>query len=81
MPYFSNPEIISNETNIKAIRKILEVVDEITIVRVLGGEPFLHPKLRDFIHFLVCSEKILNVQVVTNGTIAPKEELIESLKS
>lgn len=65
----------------KSINKLLECCNEIKMFRILGGEPFCNPELKNILEELN-SSKIKQIVIVTNGTIMPKDDdLIELLKN
>ena len=81
MPYFKEPETYSVEFLKEELDKLLEYVDEIHELRVLGGEPFIHPHLNEILDYAVTKKKINRIVIFTNGTVLPKNDLlIESLR-
>jgi hypothetical protein len=58
------------------LEKLLGAVDFIQTMTVLGGEPFLHPGLAELLAYLNSKTKIRHLQVITNGTIVPAEEIL-----
>lgn len=57
--------------DVKTIKKILHGYgDEITKIRLAGGEPLLHPKIFDIIE--MCSNITKDVGMVTNGVLLKK---------
>jgi len=56
--------------------KLLQAVDYIQIMVIIGGEPFLHKHLDDILEFLIDKEKIGHVQIITNGTTMPEKNVI-----
>jgi len=81
MPYFKHPIDFELSDSLKYMKKLLECVDSIQIFRVLGGEPFLYKDLKPIIVDALSSNKIKTVEIVTNGTIIPPDDLLEALKS
>ena len=64
-----------------SIDKLLECCDEIKTFRVLGGEPFCNPQLKEILKYLQ-SPKVKNIVIVTNGTIIPRDkDLVKILKN
>lgn len=59
---------------IKSIKSFLECINNIVYIRVLGGEPFLSKNLYKVINVLLKSNKIQRVEIVTNGTIIPRDK-------
>ena len=67
---------------LKSIKKFLECIEQIVYIRVLGGEPFLSKNLYNVNKVLLKSDKIQRIEIVTNGTIIPKEKrLIRQLRN
>lgn len=81
MPYFEHPVDFNVEDCIKYMRKLFEAVDAIQIFRILGGEPFLYKDLAPIISEAVSCSKVKTVEIVTNGTIVPNENLISVLQN
>ncbi len=75
--HFKNPKHYDGDAVIKSIKELAKSVDAIEVLTLLGGESLLHPKL---IH--ICKEvskisNILRIHVLTNGTIIPKQPVLE----
>ena len=64
---------------LKTIEAFLESIDKVKIFRVLGGEPFWHPDLIQILEPLKATRKIKRLEVVTNATIVPSKEVLQSL--
>jgi organic radical activating enzyme len=75
LKFFDADEII------ETVKKILESVDEIREMSVDGGEPFMHRQLSKILKFIVQAEKIKRIEVVTNGTLCPNEDALQTLKN
>lgn len=69
------------EECISNLDRLLECVDYIVWFRLLGGEPLLLPWLPKLIRHALAQEKIGRVEVVTNGTIVPPQELLEVMNN
>lgn len=59
-----------------------ESVDYVYEYTLLGGEPFLHKDIADIISYLGSQygEKIGRINLISNGTIVPDDEVIDVLK-
>lgn len=64
-PYFYSVENYYNDL------KRLKSFFDITTVRLYGGEPFLHPKLGDFINFTRCELPYAKICILSNGILIP----------
>ena len=79
IPYYKNQADYDKKTLLKSIKTYLECINKIVYIRILGGEPFLSNNLFDIIKILLKSNKIQRIEIVTNGTIIPKEKKLISL--
>ncbi|WP_026491285.1 radical SAM protein [Butyrivibrio sp. XPD2002] len=81
MPYFEKPRDFQTEDLLKYEKKLFDTIDAIQIFRILGGEPFLYKNLKPIIIEALNSDKVKTVEIVTNGTILPSEDLLKTLKN
>ncbi len=72
---------IDIENLISNIQKFLDNIDYILKVRLIGGEPFLYQNLLTIIELLEKSEKVQEINIVTNGTIVPSDYFFEQVKN
>lgn len=80
MPQYINPKDCNFEILVKSMEAIMQTVDYIYHMEVLGGEPFLNSELSLILRCLALYKTILQIDVITNGTILPPDELIQALK-
>ncbi len=80
IPYYRKSQFFIPADIIQSVSALLENVDLIYEVEILGGEPLLHDALNEVVAFLSKSRKILHIDIVTNGTIVPSRELLEKIK-
>lgn len=69
------------ESIICSIRKIVSSIDEVAVLGILGGEPFLYPNLYKLLYYCLQEKKIKNVRITTNGTISRIDPNVLSLLS
>ncbi len=81
IPYYKNPKNHGKEGIIKSIKRLAQTVDCINILTIMGGEPFLHPNLNDICEEVSKIPNIANLVLTTNGTLLPKDEMLQSLKN
>lgn len=81
MPLYSKPTHIPLERVLLDIKKILENVESIITIELLGGEPFCYPYFEDVLEYVNDSKQIHEVEVTTNGTIIPKVEVLKALSN
>ena len=73
MQYYHNPSDVDEDVIYNSMNNLINVVDSINAVYVLGGEPLLYSKLKNIICYLKKQDKIKKVIVVTNGTLCPDD--------
>lgn len=54
--------------------KVIDAVDEIQELELMGGEPLLHTEFNYILEWCLNQRKISAVKIITNGTIMPKED-------
>ena len=81
VPYCHNSKFISKEIIIQDVTRICSVIDFCICMNITGGEPFLHPDLDKIIAEITDNSKILFVEVITNGTVMPSQEVIKSIRN
>lgn len=81
MQYYQNPKNIDIYGIRKSLNKMLEVVDCIYELRILGGEPFMNPDFYGLIDWYKDNSKIKQIVVMTNATIFPEENKLDKLKN
>lgn len=60
--------------------KITNVATKIRRAVLLGGEPFLHPKIGEMIDLICCKSNIDVLEIMTNGTKMPSQKVLDILK-
>lgn len=75
-PYFC--DFNEYENNLKRLRELFEEID---IIRLYGGEPFLHPNLKNFIEATYKHFPYTNIEILTNGILLDKmpQNLVDSI--
>ena len=72
---------INYDVLLSDLNKLLESVDFIKSIVVVGGEPFMYPEFEEVISYLLTVKKIGFVQVITNGTVMPRKDSLYKLLS
>ncbi len=78
--YQKNPIDFKKEDLFAWLDRLDELFDCISLVRILGGEPFLHKDLFEIANYAATKSAIKTIDIVTNGTILPKKEDLMKLK-
>ena len=79
MPYYKQPNHFSVERLKNSFEQYFSIVTHVKKLTISGGEPFLHPDLPKIID--ICTDfgdKFDILEVITNGTILPSDELLSS---
>lgn len=71
----------NTETLYADINKLLSITDRIWQLVVVGGEPFMNKDLSKILRHLLSHKKIKHINVITNGTIVPGDELVDVLQN
>ncbi len=61
------------------LEDLLDGVDTLTELELIGGEPFIYPHLAKVIKKALSNKKILFVSLTTNGTVIPDEKMMKLL--
>lgn len=76
--HYKHPIHYDTELISASIKKFSEIVDAVGYVRLIGGEPLLHPDIADICEKAVY-DNFLNVGITTNGTVVPENDVLERL--
>lgn len=79
MPYYAAPRHRSTETILAEIDAICSCLDFLPEIRLIGGEPLLHPDIHRIAAHAGDKANIGDVFISTNGTLVPNEEQWKSL--
>ena len=72
---------MSLERLVETVDRYFSVVSYVEKLAVGGGEPMIYPYLAGFIDKLSCySERAGMIEIITNGTTVPKEDVISAIK-
>ena len=84
MQYYKTPCDIDMNIIISDFRRMIELVDWIDEVMIIGGEPFMYKSLGE----LLCElrkwndeSKVGRIELITNGTIIPNKEVLNELRA
>jgi hypothetical protein len=77
MQYFVAPKN-TDEQILKAVSTLEENVDSISEYRIIGGEPLVNKDWAIIVNNLIAQNDSRKLFIYTNGTIAPKEDILKS---
>lgn len=78
--YYQHPQDFDLQKYKSSFDLLLENLDCIAELRILGGEPFMNRDMGKLIEWYGGSDKIRNISVYTNGTILPDEDILKALQ-
>lgn len=83
IPYYDQSQRENYEPDmvIENLKKLLRYMDRIWVCSIIGGEPFLNPKLPEIIRFCSDCEKIVCPDITTSGSVIPRPEVFEALQN
>ena len=80
MQYYAHPQNVDIEELKQSIDSMLDKVDQIYDLRILGGEPFMNAEFVKIVDAYKEESKISRISIYSNATIFPKEDILEHLK-
>lgn len=83
MQYFTskNQYICTLDGILESLDRLLENVESIQMLRIIGGEPLMFKDLPQLVNAIEKRRKIRVFDIATNGTIVPKDELLHAFKN
>jgi organic radical activating enzyme len=81
MQFYSRPK--NSDTNLlfKSMDRLMECVDHLYELRVIGGDPFMNKEIYKIINKVVKYKNVDSVVIYTNARIVPKGENLNCLKN
>ena len=80
IPYFQNKRHFSAAMIRENLELLTRYMDTICVASIIGGEPFLNPELKEIIEICAANTRIRNLELTTNATIVPEDELLRTIK-
>ena len=80
MQYYEKPENVHIDDYVCSFDRLISIVDNVSELRILGGEPYMNPDVYKVIDRYADSKKIATISVYTNGTIVPNELNLRALE-
>jgi MoaA/NifB/PqqE/SkfB family radical SAM enzyme len=79
VPENADPDTYDVDVIVRDIEKFCQAFDFVHHIALQGGEPFLHPKLVEITERVGKISNLLFVDYVTNGTVVPNKEKLETI--
>ena len=80
-PFMKSNKIFAPEQVIQELEKIMEYVDYIFGISLIGGESLVNINIDEILEYCIKNEKIGYILITTNGTLMPNKNTLEKLKS
>lgn len=74
MQYYKQPLNLSYELITKDFESLMQKIDHVYEVRLIGGEPFMNKDIYKIINYFLESKKITKIVIYTNATIPLKKD-------
>lgn len=83
MPYFKQTMERSYQEIIQDIDCFFMTCNYLWEIKILGGEPLLHPDLNNILKYILHNygERICTIMINTNGTVMPSNELLQIMQN
>lgn len=79
VPENAKPATFPASAIVEDIRKYCSAFDIVHHIALQGGEPFLHREIASIVEQISAIPNLLFVDIVTNGTIVPKPDVLETI--
>lgn len=83
MPLYSDSckkaYMIDTEQVIFQFDRLLEAIDRLFLINIVGGEPFMHSGLGEILEYCINSSKINRIRITTNATLVPSKDIAKQL--
>lgn len=80
IPYFRHKKNFTAEEIRENLELLTKYIDRIYVANIIGGEPFLNPELKEIIEICAQNKKIETLELTTNASIVPDDEVIRTIK-
>jgi hypothetical protein len=77
VPYYKKPVHYDEIFLSSCISSLMASVDAVEMMGLTGGEPFLHPEIKEILSSIVQYSNIIQINITTNGTIVPKPDVLD----
>jgi hypothetical protein len=81
IPYFQERKHYSADEIEQSLRLLTDYTDRICFASIIGGEPLLNPELERIIRICAANPKIEHLELTTNGTIVPDDDVLQAIKA
>jgi len=79
--YYEKADDPSVSEQMSYIKKYFEIIDHVELFTISGGGPLLYKNLPEFLdRFFEYSDRFDKLEIITNGTVIPSQNLINSVK-
>lgn len=79
MQYYKKPESFEVKKIIREFNRLLQSIDLLCELRILGGEPFICKEIDELLKEYVKCHKVKRITIYTNATLIPDQNIISAL--
>lgn len=81
VPYLKNKLVRSIDEIMKGVERFFDIVDRVEYLGVTGGEPLIYKDFAALLERLLpYSDRFEKMQIITNGTMVPSDDVIKAIK-
>nr|WP_288724034.1 radical SAM protein [uncultured Sellimonas sp.] len=80
IPRYENPKDYNIDEIIENLKNVFSLVDKISDLIILGGEPLLHKEIEKLLEFCYKEKKQNKITIISNGTVLPTDNLLKTMK-
>lgn len=81
VPYQPIKDFVDKEIVIQDFRKLIDSCTFLPFMELVGGEPFLHPQLKEILEALLEIKNLGYIKIFTNGTVVPDDAVCRLLQN
>ena len=81
MSHFRPQSDLRTEVIISSLKKMMGIIKSLGRLELIGGEPFLAGNLKEVLSSVLTLKKVEAIELTTNATILPKDEIIPLLRN
>lgn len=81
IPRYDKPIDYEITKIIQHLQNVLKIVEKISDLTILGGEPLLHKNISRLLEYCYKQEKIENITIISNGTVMPTDDVLKSMRN
>ncbi len=79
MQYYNSPYHVDLDILKRSVEGLLESIDSLRNLVILGGEPLVYPEIAPFLEYVISQKKIKRIHILTNGIVMLNDPITKLL--